>query len=100
VFFGRFISILRTYVAFLAGTLHMKWLRFLAASIAGAIVWSGIYTVASYKAAHTIKRLSGVLDLALGLTAVAVVVIVLLLVRQQVGRLGDKAEAAYPGPLL
>jgi len=100
VFFGRFISILRTYVAFLAGTLHMKWLKFLAASIAGAIVWSGIYTVVSYKAANTIKRLSGVLDIALGLTAVAVVVIVLLLVRQQVSKLGDKAEAAYPGPLL
>ena len=100
VFFGRFISILRTYVAFLAGTLHMKWLKFLAASIAGAIVWSGIYTAVSYKAANTIKRLSGVLDIALGLTAVAVVIIVLLLVRQQVSKLGDKAEAAYPGPLL
>lgn len=100
VFLGRFISILRTYVAFLAGTLHMKWLKFLAASIAGAIVWSGIYTAVSYKAANTIKRLSGVLDIALGLTAVAVVIIVLLLVRQQVSKLGDKAEAAYPGPLL
>ncbi|HXW80348.1 MAG TPA: DedA family protein [Acidimicrobiales bacterium] len=99
VFFGRFISILRTYVAFLAGTLHMQWLKFLGASIAGAIVWSGIYTAASYKAANTIKRLSGILDLALGLTAIAVVVVVLLLVRQQVSKLGDKAEAAYPGPL-
>ena len=59
VFFGRFISILRTYVAFLAGTLHMKWLKFLAASIAGAIVWSGIYTVVSYKAANTINAFPG-----------------------------------------
>ncbi len=100
VFFGRFVSILRTYVAFLAGTLHMKWLRFFAATVAGALVWSGVYTAVSYRAASTIKRLSGVLDLALGLAAVAIVVIVFLLVRHQVAKLGDKAEAAYPGPLL
>jgi membrane protein DedA with SNARE-associated domain len=100
VFFGRFVSILRTYVAFLAGTLHMNWLKFMAATVAGALVWSGVYTAVSYRAASTIKRLSGVLDLALGLTAVAVVVIVFLLVRHQVAKLGDKAEAAYPGPLL
>jgi membrane protein DedA with SNARE-associated domain len=100
VFFGRFVSILRTYVAFLAGTLHMQWVKFFAATVAGALVWSGLYTAVSYKAAATIKRLSGVLDIALGLAAVAVVVIVFLLVRHQVGKLGDKAEAAYPGPLL
>jgi membrane protein DedA with SNARE-associated domain len=100
VFFGRFVSILRTYVAFLAGTLHMQWLKFFAATVAGAVVWSAVYTTASYRAASTIKRLSGVLDLALGLFAVAIVVVVFLLVRQQVSKLGDKAEAAYPGPLL
>jgi len=100
VFVGRFISILRTYVAFLAGTLHMQWVKFFIATVAGAVAWSGIYTAVSYRAASTIKRLSGVLDLALGLVAVAIVVIVFLLVRQQVSKLGDKAEAAYPGPLL
>jgi membrane protein DedA with SNARE-associated domain len=99
VFLGRFVSILRTYVAFLAGTLHMHRLKFFAATVAGALVWSGVYTAVSYHAAATIKRLSGILDIALGLAAVAIVVIVLLLVRHQVAKLGDKAEAAYPGPL-
>ena len=100
VFLGRFVSVLRTYVAFLAGTLHMQWLKFFVASVAGALVWSGIYTAVSYRAASTIKRLSGALDLAIGLAAVVIVVAVFLLVRQQVAKLGDKAEAAYPGPLL
>jgi membrane protein DedA with SNARE-associated domain len=68
--------------------------------VAAAVVWSGIYTAVSYRAASTIKRLSGVLDLALGLLAVAIVLVVFLLVRQQVSKLGDKAEAAYPGALL
>src|SRR5579884_4230269 len=35
VFFGRFVSILRTYAAFLAGTNRMGWPRFLAFNAGG-----------------------------------------------------------------
>jgi membrane protein DedA with SNARE-associated domain len=38
VFLGRFVSILRTYAAFLAGISRMRWRRFLAANAAGGIV--------------------------------------------------------------
>lgn len=100
VFFGRFVSVLRTYVAFLAGTLHMAWHKFTAVSVAAALAWAGIYTVLAYDAAGTIKRLSGTVDLALGGAAVVVVLIALFAVRHQVKRLGEKAEAAYPGPLV
>ena len=41
VFFGRFISVLRTYAAFLAGTSRMRWHRFLPANVTGAIAWAG-----------------------------------------------------------
>ena len=47
VFFGRFVSILRTYAAFLAGTNQMTYVRFLLFNAAGGIVWSGIYAIAS-----------------------------------------------------
>ncbi|MGO8884124.1 MAG: DedA family protein [Streptosporangiaceae bacterium] len=40
VFFGRFVTILRTYAAFLAGTSRMRWQRFLPANAAGG--WSGL----------------------------------------------------------
>jgi membrane protein DedA with SNARE-associated domain len=40
VFFGRFVSILRTYAAFLAGTNHMMWRRFFAFNASGGILWS------------------------------------------------------------
>ena len=36
VFFGRFVSVLRTYAAFLAGTTEMRWRRFLVANAAAA----------------------------------------------------------------
>ena len=46
VFFGRFVSILRTYAAFLAGVNRMAWHRFFLFNAAGAIVWSGPEKVA------------------------------------------------------
>lgn len=99
VFFGRFVSVLRTYIAFLAGTVRMGRPKFLVATVAGAVVWAAVYTVLSYKAAATLKRLSLTLDLILGGLAVAVVVGVVLVTRRQLKVLGEKAEAAYPGSL-
>ncbi len=99
VFFGRFVSVLRTYAAFLAGTSRMRWRRFLLANAAGGIVWSGIYTLASYEAGTTFRHVSGKIDLFLGIAAVAVIVLVFLLVRHSTTKLADRAELAYPGPL-
>lgn len=36
VFFGRFVSTLRTYAAFLAGTNRMPWLSFARSTLPGA----------------------------------------------------------------
>jgi membrane protein DedA with SNARE-associated domain len=99
VFFGRFVAILRTYAAFLAGTSQMRWRKFMAATIAGGIVWAAIYTVAAYFAGTTLERDSGTVSLILGIAAVVVIVGSLVLVRHHIGRFADRAEAAYPGPL-
>jgi membrane protein DedA with SNARE-associated domain len=99
VFFGRFVSILRTYAAFLAGTSRMVWRRFLVANASGGIVWAGIYTLLAYFAGNTLRRVSGTVDIVVGVVAVVVIVIVILLVRHSVNRFADRAEAAFPGPL-
>jgi membrane protein DedA with SNARE-associated domain len=99
VFFGRFVSVLRTYAAFLAGTSRMRWRRFLPANAAGGIVWAAIYTTAAYLAGNALQRASGTITWVLAGAAVAAVVLVLLLLRHQTGRLAARAEAAYPGPL-
>lgn len=99
VFFGRFVSILRTYAAFLAGTSKMRWHRFLYANAAGGIVWAGAYTLAAYFAGNSLRRLSGRIDLAIGAAAVLAIVAVLVFVRRRTDRLAVLAEAAYPGPL-
>src|ERR1700730_10709983 len=52
VFLGRFVSVLRTYAAFLAGTNRMRWPRFLIYNAAGGILWATAYSFASYSAGN------------------------------------------------
>jgi membrane protein DedA with SNARE-associated domain len=99
VFFGRFVSVLRTFAAFLAGTVRMSWPRFLLYNALGGLVWSAIYAFGFYAAGNTLKQLSSIVNyVAIGVAVVAVVT-VFLVVRRQTDLLADKAEAAYPGPL-
>src|ERR1700712_3562250 len=99
VFFGRFVSVLRTFAAFIAGTVHMSWPRFLAFNAAGGIVWAGLVTFGFYLAGNTLEKFSGTINVVLISLAVLVVIAVFLIVRRQTNLLADKAEAAYPGPL-
>jgi membrane protein DedA with SNARE-associated domain len=100
VFFGRFISLLRIYAAFLAGASRMRWQRFLLANASGAIAWAGAYTLAAYLAGDTLRRLSGIIDLVIGGGAGLTIAAGLLLIfRRHTGELALLAEAAYPGPL-
>jgi membrane protein DedA with SNARE-associated domain len=99
VFFGRFVSVLRTYAAFLAGTNRMHWRRFLIFNAAGGIIWAAIFSFVSYVAGDALRRESGTINLVLGIVAAVVIVIVLLVIRRQSGKLAEKAEAAYPGSL-
>lgn len=99
VFFGRFVSVLRTYAAFLAGTLRMRWRLFLLFNASGGIVWAAIYSFVPYIVGDAITKASKPVDIGLGIAAAAVIVAVVLVVHRQAGRLAAQAEAAYPGPL-
>ena len=48
VLFGRFVSVLRTYAAFLAGTNRMQWQRFLVYNALGGIMWATLFGVGAY----------------------------------------------------
>jgi membrane protein DedA with SNARE-associated domain len=99
VFFGRFVSILRTYAAFMAGTTKMRWRKFLVANASGGIVWAAVFTSAAYLAGHVLQRVSTLVAWVLAGVAVVVIGAVLLLIRRRMDRLAAQAEAAYPGPL-
>jgi membrane protein DedA with SNARE-associated domain len=99
VFFGRFVSVLRTYAAFLAGTTKMAWRRFLPANAAGGILWAGIYTLAAYLAGTALEHASATIAWILGGAAVIAIITVIGLLRRRTAKLAVEAEAAYPGPL-
>src|SRR5271157_935143 len=48
VFFGRFVAILRTWAAFLAGVNHFNWERFFLFNAAGGVVWASIFGAGGY----------------------------------------------------
>ena len=99
VFFGRFISVLRIFAAFLAGVNHMHWRRFLIFNAAGGIVWSTLYGVAAYLLGQQLLRLSGPLDVVLAIVGIMVIIAVIVFLRRNEARLQREADEAMPGRL-
>ena len=99
VFFGRFVAVLRSLAAFLAGTNQMRWPQFLWFNAAGAIVWSTMYGAGAYYLGRQITHVLGPLSIALLALAVAAVIGGFVIVRKQEQQLQQKAERALPGPL-
>jgi membrane protein DedA with SNARE-associated domain len=99
VFFGRFVSVLRIFAAFLAGVNHMNWRRFLLFNALGGIIWSTIYGLAAYLLGQQLIRLSGTVDLALAIVGVAVIIAAIVFLRRNEARLQREADEAMPGPL-
>ena len=99
VFFGRFVAVLRTYAAFLAGTNRMSWPRFLVFNAAGGITWATTIGIAYYYIGNTVKHVRGPLDIALGVAAAAVIVGFFIYLRRTEERYAVEAEKEFPGPL-
>lgn len=97
VFFGRFVSILRTYAAFLAGTNRMAWPRFLAFNAAGGIVWATIYGVAYYEFGSSLKSLNTTIDIVLGAAATLILVAFAIWTRRKEHELVERAERELEG---
>ncbi|MEO7003398.1 MAG: DedA family protein [Ktedonobacterales bacterium] len=93
VFLGRFFSLLRAYVAFLAGVNRMPWRAFLFWNAFGGIVWAICYGLLGYFLGNNLPVLADVLHVMGigGIVAVAlfVVVIAFFLWRQRRRMLAD-----------
>jgi len=99
VFFGRFVSVLRIFAAFLAGVNHMHWRLFLIFNAAGGIIWSTIYGIAAFLLGQQLLQLSGRVDFVLAVVGVAVIIVVIVFLRRNEARLQREADRAMLGPL-
>ena len=59
VIISRFVVVLRTVAALLAGANRMRWTPFMMANIAGSGAWAAIYGVGAYYLGHEAKQLAG-----------------------------------------
>ncbi len=90
VFFGRFVSVFRETIAWVAGLAGMSWPRFLVWNALGGIIWATAVGLLAYlggKAlAEAISRYGVFAVLALGVVAALVVVARKLVARARVQR--------------
>lgn len=96
---GRFISILRTYVALVAGVVGMRFPRFVVASGAGALIWSILYGVGSYELGSVIHRVSTWVAIALGVLVVVGLLLAGRIIRRRFEQLSRVAQETFPGSL-
>jgi membrane protein DedA with SNARE-associated domain len=97
VFWGRFVSILRTYAAFLAGTNQMAWGRFLVFNAAGAVVWATVFGVIYYVFGSALQKLSTTIDITLGVAGAVVLVAFLVWSKRKEDELLARAEQEIGG---
>jgi membrane protein DedA with SNARE-associated domain len=93
VILGRFIVILRTLAALLAGASQMALSQFMLANAAGGIAWASLYGFGAYVLGDQARRLAGPAGIALGIVGAIALVGTILFVRHQEKRLIAEAEA-------
>ena len=98
VFFGRFVALLRTFAALLAGINRMQWSHFLLMNALGGICWATIYGVGAYLFGAEIKRVAGPVSAVLLVVAVALAIAGVIFFRRHERELELRAQAAIPGP--
>ncbi|HEY1544055.1 MAG TPA: DedA family protein [Xanthobacteraceae bacterium] len=99
VFFGRFIAILRTYSALLAGVNRMPWPHFVVMNALGGICWATLFGGGAYLFGKQVAELGGWVSALLLAAAVVAVIAGIVFVRHHEEDLMRQAEAAIPGPL-
>jgi membrane protein DedA with SNARE-associated domain len=99
VFFGRFIALLRTYAAVLAGANNMPWPKFFLFNASGGAVWACIFGIGGYSFGSLIERYAGPIGIVLLIAAVVAAIGGIVFTKRHEQMLIDRAEKALPGPL-
>jgi len=96
VFFGRFVTVLRIFTAFLAGESRMPWKRFVASNAAAVVLWATGVGLLGFELGSRFVGLAGIASV---VAAGAVLGVTSLVLRRSLKRLEQVAGKALPGPL-
>jgi membrane protein DedA with SNARE-associated domain len=97
VFFGRFVALLRTFAALLAGANRMSLPQFLVMNALGGVVWAAVFGGGAYLLGEQIKRVTGPVTLLLVIAAIGLVIAGMIYFRRHEKELERRAETAIPG---
>jgi membrane protein DedA with SNARE-associated domain len=100
VFFGRFVALLRTFAAVLAGANRMSAPHFLFMNALGGICWALLFGGGAYLIGEQIERVAGPVGVLLLIVAIGFVIAGIIYFRRHEKELEQRAERAIPGPLL
>ncbi|MBV9735448.1 MAG: DedA family protein [Acidisphaera sp.] len=92
VFFGRFIAVLRTFAALLAGANRMPWPGFLLFNALGGVTWCCLYGFGAYLLGNAAKRVAGPFGIAIGIAAAAAIIAAVVFLKRNEHRLEAQAE--------
>ncbi len=100
VFLGRFVAVLRTFVALLAGANQMAWHSFLIWNALGGIGWTSLYGFGAYVLGDAVRRVSGPVGIAMAVVGAIALVCGLVFVKRNERLLLDEArrEMRKPAP--
>lgn len=98
VFLGRFVAVLRTFVALLAGANRMAWHSFLLWNALGGIGWTSLYGFGAYILGDAVKRVTGPVGIALAVAGAIALVCGLVFVKRNERRLLDEARSEMQKP--
>jgi len=99
VIVARFVPVLRSIIASLAGANRMPAPPFLFANIVGALVWTSAIGYLSFLFGNLIHRAGHCIAIVVGVVAVTAIVVGVNFLRRHEERLIAEAELALPGPL-
>ena len=87
IFFSRFVSVLRSFNALLAGASEMPFRPFLSWTIVGGVAWPCAHGAFAYALGNTARALSLPFQVALAVAVIAIVFFILRFVKQNECRL-------------
>lgn len=86
VLIGRFIAILRSWAAVLAGVMRMSYPRFVAFNAAGCILWTSVFTAVGYLFGRNLPLVERYIrEVGIALAVIAIVAVALVLRRRRKG---------------
>src|SRR5271168_39973 len=94
VFFGRFVALLRTFAAFLAGVNRYSWERFFAFNAAGAILWAALFGAGGFGLGRAFEHYARPVGVAALIAAVIGAVFAARFIRYHEEALEEEAEQA------